>query len=312
MDRHELVEYVRARKDGVVSTLGPDGAPQAAYLGITATDDGDLVFDTHASARKVANLRRDPRVAIVVGGGDRTTLQCEGIADIPVGAEREACARAYVATFPRFQGSMVDTGIVLVRVRLTWARFGDYRPGSGSSQTVDLGVVVRRIRADEWQAARDFRLDALRDEAAGIAFLETFERASAEPDDLYRDRTARAAEGHDVAQLVAFDGGTWAGSVTVIVQRAGSVDFHGRTIEHTRAVVVGVYVRPEHRGDGLIDRLLDAAGQWASGRGFDTLTLGVHQDNGRAQGAYRRAGFTPSGVEYTGPIGPELEMVRAL
>ncbi|WP_082573476.1 GNAT family N-acetyltransferase [Cellulomonas sp. Root137] len=311
MDRAELIAYVRAQGDGVVSSLGPDGSPQAAYLPITATDRAELVFDARATSRKIANLRRNPGVAVVVGGRDGTTLQCEGVADLPAGAARDLCARAYLDAFPQFEASLSDDGVVLVRVRLTWARYGDYRPGFSSSAEVPL-VVVRRIRADEWALARALRLDALRDAAAGIAFLETYERATAEPDEFFQDRAARAAAGDDVAQLVAVDGETWAGSVTVIVQRAGSVDYHGVPVERSRAVVVGVYVRPEHRGDGLIDRLLDSAAQWARDQGFDELSLGVHRDNARAQGAYRRAGFVPSGVTFTGSIGPELEMVRPL
>ncbi len=294
-----------------MSSLGRDGAPQAAYLPITATDRAELVFDARATSRKIANLRRDPRVAVVVGGRDGTTLQCEGVADLPDGAERERCARAYLGAFPQFAASLSDEGVVLVQVRLTWARYGDYRPGFSSSAEVPL-LVIRRVRADEWVLARDLRLDALRDADAGIAFLETYERASAQPDELYRDRTSRAAEGDDVAQLVAIDGDTWVGSVTVLVQRAGTLDYRGDPVERSRAVVVGVYVRPEHRGDGLIDRLLDAAARWSRERGFDALSLGVHQDNARAQGAYRRAGFAPSGVRFTGSIGPELEMVRPL
>ena len=102
------------------------------------------------------------------------------------------------------------------------------------------------------------------------------------------------------------------GSVTVIAQRAGSLDYHGRPVERSRATVVGVYVRGEQRGSGLIDRLLDATAQWARDLGFDELTLGVHAENARAQGAYRRAGFVPSGVTFESSIGPELEMVRHL
>ena len=76
--------------------------------------------------------------------------------------------------------------------------------------------------------------------------------------------------------------------------------------------MVGVYVRGEQRGSGLIDRLLEATAQWARDLGFDELTLGVHAENARAQGAYRRAGFVPSGVTFASSIGPELEMVRHL
>lgn len=180
----------------------------------------------------------------------------------------------------------------------------------GSPQ--DLGVGIRRVRPDDWRTARALRLDALRDPAAGIAFLETYERAAAEPDAFYQGRTAGAATGGDAAQFVADDGSAWAGSVTVIAQRAGTLDYHGQPVEQSRATVVGVFVRPEHRGSGLVDRLLEAGARWARDLGFDLLTLGVHRDNVRAQGAYRRAGFAPSGVTFESAIGPEIEMVRHL
>ncbi|MEN0129923.1 MAG: pyridoxamine 5'-phosphate oxidase family protein [Brevundimonas sp.] len=138
MDRSGLVEYIRAQGDGVLSTLGPDGSPQAAYLAITATDQAELVLDARAVSRKVANLRADPRVAVVVGGRDGTTLQCEGVADIPSGTDRERCAAAYARAFPQFAASLADEAIVVVRVRLTWARFGDYRSTNAEVSEVTL------------------------------------------------------------------------------------------------------------------------------------------------------------------------------
>jgi PPOX class probable F420-dependent enzyme len=132
MDLTGLVDHVRTHGDGVVTSLGPDGQPQAAYVAITATDDGELVLDARTTSRKVANVRRDPRVAVVVGGPGGTTLQCEGLADLPDGPDRDRCAAAYVATFPQFASSLSDPAIVVVRVRLTWARFGDYRDGARS------------------------------------------------------------------------------------------------------------------------------------------------------------------------------------
>jgi general stress protein 26 len=123
----DLVAYVRERAAGVVSTLGPTGEPQAAYLAITATDAGELVFDAKADSRKVANLNRDPRIAIVVGGADGTTLQLEGTADFPRGAELARVSAAYLTAFPQFESSLRDPAIVVVRVTVSWSRFGDFR-----------------------------------------------------------------------------------------------------------------------------------------------------------------------------------------
>ncbi|WP_426593753.1 GNAT family N-acetyltransferase [Cellulomonas sp. McL0617] len=175
-----------------------------------------------------------------------------------------------------------------------------------------MTATVRRVRADEWPLVRGLRLDALRDPDAHLAFLDTYENASASPDDHWQARAAGSAQGDHAAQLVAVDGDAWVGTVTVLVQRAGTQDHHGRLIERNRTLLVGVYVRPSHRGAGVIDDLLDAAVDWCREHGFTTLTLDVHRDNPRAQGAYRRAGFARSGVELTGAIGPEIEMVRTL
>ena len=122
-----MADYVRARGDAVVSTLGVAGEPQAAYLSITATDAGELVFDAKADSRKVANLRRDNRIAVVVGGADGTTLQVQGAADFPAGADLVRCAEAYTSAFPQFADSLHSEGVVVIRVTVDWARFGDYR-----------------------------------------------------------------------------------------------------------------------------------------------------------------------------------------
>jgi len=128
MDLAALVGYVRTQRDGIVATVGEAGEPQAAYLPITATEHGELVFDARDDSRKVANIRRDPRVAVVIGGPDGTTLQCQGVADIPTDGEGERCAEEYLRAFPEFASSVGSAGIVVVRVTLDWTRFGDYRP----------------------------------------------------------------------------------------------------------------------------------------------------------------------------------------
>lgn len=122
-----LVSHVRGVGDGVLSTLGPGGGPQAAYLALAVTDEGELVLDARAGSRTVANVGRDHRVAVVVGGRDGTTLQAEGVADVPEGADRARCVEAYRAAFPQFAASLSDPGIVVLRVRVEWARWGDFR-----------------------------------------------------------------------------------------------------------------------------------------------------------------------------------------
>lgn len=170
---------------------------------------------------------------------------------------------------------------------------------------------MRRVRADEWRGVRDLRFEAVRDPDATIAFLDTAESLAEYDDDFWRDRTARAAESDGTAQFVAEVGGEWIGALTVLARVPGAPDHLGRPIEHLRADVVGVYVRPDRRGTGVVDALLRAAIDWALAHGAPVLTLDVHTENVRAQAAYRRNGFRETGATTEGPTGVEINMAWA-
>ncbi|MFF2847197.1 GNAT family N-acetyltransferase [Streptomyces sp. NPDC058001] len=167
--------------------------------------------------------------------------------------------------------------------------------------------VIRAVRADEWSQIKELRLAALRDPAASIAFLETYDAACAKPDAFWQDRTAQAAQGVAQRQFVA-EGpdGTWGGTVVVLIEEPGSLDFFGNPVERRQVHLVGVFVRSEHRGTGITQALFDAALEWAwSVDGVHRARLFVHQDNGRADSFYRKAGFVPSGVTVVEPGGPD-------
>ncbi|MFE1315942.1 GNAT family N-acetyltransferase [Streptomyces sp. NPDC058755] len=166
-----------------------------------------------------------------------------------------------------------------------------------SSPTSD-DYVVRAIRPDEWAAVKQLRLDALRDPVAPIAFLETYEDAQERPDSFYQERAVNSGEGSVSARqfIAEAPDGSWAGTVTVLLEEAGTKDWAGYPVERRQGHVVGVFVRPEHRGNGLIKALFDTGVSWAWERGAEQVRLFVHADNARAQGAYRKVGFAPSGL----------------
>ncbi len=174
--------------------------------------------------------------------------------------------------------------------------------------------MIRSIRADEWPAVKELRLRALRDPVADLAYLETYDDAAARPDSFWRERAAGGAEGASGAQQIVAEGpgGLWLGTLTVLVEEAGSTDWAGFPVERRQGHVVGVFVRPEWRGSGLTKALFEAGLDWAWANGAERVRLIVHPDNGRAQGAYRKAGFVPSGRRVPlvgGPGDYELEYV---
>ncbi|MFF0160308.1 GNAT family N-acetyltransferase [Streptomyces sp. NPDC005263] len=174
--------------------------------------------------------------------------------------------------------------------------------------------VIRSVRADEWPAAKELRLAALRDPVAHLAFLETYEEAAARPDAFWKERTAGGAEGAlETQQIIAADpDGHWVGTLTVLLEERGTTDWAGFPVELRQGHIVGVFVRPEERGSGLTEVLFDAGLEWAWGRGAERVRLIVHEENGRAQRFYRRVGFVPTGrtVPLTAAPGEnELEFV---
>lgn len=129
MDRNTVLAFLRARDHAVEASNGPSGTPQAAVIGYAVTDDLELVFDTLDTTRKCQNLRRDPRVALVVGWevAEAQTLQLEGVADEPTGDDHARLLAAYLARFPEGAARQEWPGITLFRVRPTWARLSDFR-----------------------------------------------------------------------------------------------------------------------------------------------------------------------------------------
>lgn len=138
MTNPELITFVRDHPWGVVASLGPQGEPQAALVGLAVTDRGEVVFDSAPDARKVANIRRDSRAAVVVIVQDEVTLQCEGSAGFPAGGDRQRCFDAYVSAFPEGRDRAED-GAVLIRLTPHWARISDFRPTAPGTRELDLG-----------------------------------------------------------------------------------------------------------------------------------------------------------------------------
>ncbi|MFJ2094444.1 GNAT family N-acetyltransferase [Streptomyces sp. NPDC087901] len=183
-----------------------------------------------------------------------------------------------------------------------------------------MDYVIRAVRADEWRSAKELRLAALQDPAAPVAFLETYEEGLERSDDFWRERTVGASEEGEgrVRQFIAeAPDGSWAGTVTVLIERPDGDTVFGEAAAVHQAHVVGVFVRPEVRGEGLAEELFRAGTDWAWSLGepvIERVRLYVHEDNPRAAALYRRIGFVPTGESVPMPGDPtarELEYAVA-
>jgi hypothetical protein len=131
MDLAEFVAFMRQSRLAVQASMSHETGPQAAVIGFVVSADGELFFDTSNRSRKYQNLRRDPRIALVIGW-DEQTLQYEGLVDEPTG---DALARFKALYFERFADGPARErwpDIAYLRVRPKWLRYTDFRGPAAS------------------------------------------------------------------------------------------------------------------------------------------------------------------------------------
>ncbi|HTF55900.1 MAG TPA: pyridoxamine 5'-phosphate oxidase family protein [Planctomycetota bacterium] len=129
MNPTELLAFMRSHSLAVQASVSPSGAPQAAVVAFAVTDDFEILFDALESTRKIPNLRKNPKIALVIGGlteGNERTVQYEGVADEPHGAPLERLKEIYFARFPDGRDRLTWPGLVYVRVRPRWIRYSDF------------------------------------------------------------------------------------------------------------------------------------------------------------------------------------------
>lgn len=136
--REELLRLTRKRCYAALATSTPDGRPEAAPLRYAVTDDFSLVMGTLRTSRKYANLRHNPRVAVVMWE-DELSIQVEGTFDEPTGVDQERLRRFFAAEFPR--EARLRAGRpqhVFFRITPTWARYSDFSDEPPRVLTLDF------------------------------------------------------------------------------------------------------------------------------------------------------------------------------
>jgi pyridoxine/pyridoxamine 5'-phosphate oxidase len=129
--KRTILEYLRAHRLAVVSSLSASGGPQSALVGVAVTDALEIVFDTISTSRKHANLAADPRAAVTFSGPGEQTLQYEGRAigvDLDDEVDRHY-RETYYAAWPECRPHRAWPNIAYWRIVPAWIRYSDYDRG---------------------------------------------------------------------------------------------------------------------------------------------------------------------------------------
>jgi ribosomal protein S18 acetylase RimI-like enzyme len=158
-------------------------------------------------------------------------------------------------------------------------------------------IMVRAATMEEWQVLRDIRLAALRDAPSAFGSTYAGQAASVEAD--WRRRISR---GRTFFAYVAEVNETEpAGLVGSSQEQPGTVE------------LVSLWVRPQARGLGVGQALVDAVINWAKVRSAAFVHLWLTEGNQRALALYERCGFALTGERQPLPSKPnltEIGMIR--
>ena len=69
MTKDEVDAYIQSKLTVVINSIGKDGVPHPAPMWFAVEDDGTLVMTTFTKSQKILNLKRDPRVTLLLEDG---------------------------------------------------------------------------------------------------------------------------------------------------------------------------------------------------------------------------------------------------
>ncbi|AHH20456.1 putative FMN-binding protein [Nocardia nova SH22a] len=134
MSETEITEFLERSRIITLASLGRNGMPHltAMWYGLV---DGEIWFETKGKSQKAVNLRRDPRVTVLVEAGDTYDqlrgVSIEGRAEIV--DDPEALFKVGVSVWERYTGPYTEELRPMVEAML--------------SKRVAIRVVPERIRS---------------------------------------------------------------------------------------------------------------------------------------------------------------------
>ena len=164
---------------------------------------------------------------------------------------------------------------------------------------------IVELPVEEWQAYRDLRLRALREDPQ--AFSSTYATAMESPEETWKRRLEEARKGERGWLLFAREQGRLVGMIGAYVEENAT----------DTVTIVSVYVPKEERGKGISAGLMESVLQRLSRKpSLKRAQLAVNKDQAAALTLYKKFGFRQTGSEPLrmgdGSLAEELTMERRL
>lgn len=133
-DLQKTQDFLKAHQGAVISTVSPEGKPQASFVYYVLDKDLNFYFITKNKTRKAENLMKNTSVAIVVNNESKMeTLQMEGTVQLVDDAKLNfdivnlwleknvTIKEGWPPLFKMDKGS-----IIVFKVNLNWTKYSDF------------------------------------------------------------------------------------------------------------------------------------------------------------------------------------------
>jgi PPOX class probable F420-dependent enzyme len=110
MSDEEMSAFLEAGRDLQVASINPDGTPHLVTMWY-AVRDGEIAFWTYGKSQKIMNLRRDPRLSVLVATGE-VYEQLKGVSiqgQAEIVDDPDDVLRYGEAVYERYWGPLNDT-----------------------------------------------------------------------------------------------------------------------------------------------------------------------------------------------------------
>ncbi len=124
-DSEIISDFIKEHKIAVLSTVTHDFLPQSAVVGISETENLELIFGTANDSRKYQNLKNNPRVSLVIGWDQGKTVQYEGEAVELTGEERDEAINIHLSKTSSAAKYLSKPQEAIFKIVPKWIRYSD-------------------------------------------------------------------------------------------------------------------------------------------------------------------------------------------
>ena len=140
------IEILNSHRTMAISTVRPDGWPQTTIVGY-ANDGWTIYFLIFRSSQKFANVERDDRTSIAVGGDPSHLSDIKAVyagahaSEVTDKGERELAWTLLMQRHPNLAdfGPPDETDTALMRAECKYVSVLDYSHGIGHTQSLTVG-----------------------------------------------------------------------------------------------------------------------------------------------------------------------------